>query len=71
MERVEGSWQGLMAPRWDLSHVSQPCCTGFLAFQHVVRAGMLCVLGTEGGRFAQLWEDPSARAYSPSYLTPQ
>lgn len=26
---------------------------------------MLCVLGTEGGRFAQLWEDPSARAYSP------
>lgn len=46
-----------------------PSCTGFLAFQHVVRAVMLCVLGTEGGRFAQLWEDPSARAYSP--LIPQ
>lgn len=30
---------------------------------------MLCVLGTEGGRFAQCWEDPSVRAYSP--LIPQ
>lgn len=41
----------------------RPCCTGLLAFRHVVR------VGTEGGRFAQPWEDPSARAYSP--LIPQ
>lgn len=46
-----------------MPHVPRPCCTGLLAFRHVVR------VGTEGGRFAQPWEDPSARAYSP--LIPQ